>query len=273
LLELGKPVIHPGFYLKAQKPFHFLLFLALLITAAALIQRTQAYPVNAQNPQAPRETIITAASATPTNTAEPSATPDPQSSQTPVVEATATATTTPTATATIAATPPSEYTGYLPILSDSPPPSPAGCIPLPHIPAYSLSAETELASLLNDFRVSEAETALNVIPQLTNAARRHALDMAENDLDGHIGSDDSGVGDRASDACYEWLHIGQAWGSNESAESMLNSWMLPSANRDLILSDEFVDFGIAYFYDEDTLFQHYWVVVLGRPVSAGQYIE
>jgi uncharacterized protein YkwD len=236
-----------------------------------MILRAQAHPANAQDPLTPRQTALPTEFPTPSNTAEPSATPDPQSSTTPTAEPSGTVTT--TATATIAATPPSAYTSYLPVLSESPPPSPPGCIPLPHIPAYSLSTEQELASLLNEFRLSEGETALNVMPHLTNAARRHAWDMAENDLDGHIGSDDSNVGDRATAACYEWLQIGQIWGSGESAESMLNSWAQSPANRDLILSEEYIDIGLAYMYDDESRFQHYWVVVFGRPVSAGQYIE
>ena len=165
------------------------------------------------------------------------------------------------------------YISYLPALADIPPPSPPGCIPLPHIPADSISTEMELTAMINNYRQANDETALNLMPHLSQAARRHAWDMAENDFVDHVGSDGSSVGVRVHEACYEWLRIGQILGNAQDAESMLDSWIATQDNRQLILADEYKDFGVAYVNDPDSLYQNYWVVVFGRPVAAGQYID
>lgn len=128
-----------------------------------------------------------------------------------------------------------------------------------------------MAHLINAYRLGSGIAALNEIPQLTQAARRHATDMAENEFVGHDGSDGSSVGDRVSDACYHWVGIGQIIGINDTALEMFLAWINSEGNRALILSEEYQDFGVGYAYNADRVQKNSWVVVFGRPAAAGIY--
>jgi len=195
----------------------------------------------------------------------------------PTIELTAspTATTAVTETATAEATPdpnvtPTPSLAFLPVLSDMPPPA-AGCQPPAHIPGERQATELEMAAVINAYRQNNGLHRLNLIPQLTQAARQHAYDMAENDVFSHTGSDGSIPGERASDACYAWVNIGEIIGANNSVETMFNAWERTQGNNGLLLADEFEDFGIGYVYEPGALYEHYWTVVFGRPASAGLY--
>jgi uncharacterized protein YkwD len=258
--------------LKIKELLQNLLLLALLFGAAALIVRAQIRSVNADN--GPIETP--AGTSTPADSADQSVTPDPSSTPSPT--ATLDLTTTPDsaitptgeafATATVIS--PENNFSYLPLQANLPS-LPEDCTPYPYIPVYSMSIQQELAALINNARLSKGVPALNIVPLLSQAAQRHAQDMAENGLHDHIGSDGSDVGSRAIDACYEWLHIGQILGNNEDAGSMFTNWKNTENNSQLIFSAEYIDLGIGYVYDPDSEDTYYWVVVFGRPVSAGEY--
>lgn len=248
-----------------KKSYRFLFGIALFVILAGWLWRAQ---TSAADPHdEPLATATPTASATPTitNTPKPPATPSP----TPTATATATVTATPTSTATAT---PDTYFNFLPALVDQPPPSPNGCEPSSHIPAYAPDTERELAEVLNAYRQANGEARLNVIPQLTQAARRHAWDMAANEFAGHTGSDDSTAAQRISDACYDWVNVGEMLGVNRSVSAMFRAWSRSESNRELLLSPDLHDFGVAYIYKEGSMNDHYWAVVLGRPASAGALI-
>ena len=260
--------------MKIKEPLHYLIILALLFGAAALLLHAQIRLVNADGD--PNEEPLETATGTPspTNTADPTSTPEPsptagpsatpEPSLTPPIE--------PTGTATIIA--PGDNFNYLPIVVDIPTPDLQGCIPYPYVPVYSYSTQQELSTLINDYRLDEGVESLNIIPSLSQAAQRHALDLAENNpQDVHIGSDGSTVVSRAIDACYELLHIGEIVGYSEDAEAMMATWISSAGNRELILSAEYIDFGVGFVYDPDSTYEYYWVVVFGRPVGAGQFLD
>jgi uncharacterized protein YkwD len=161
------------------------------------------------------------------------------------------------------------YHTYLPLLSHIPPPSPRGCVPEAYYSAQSLSNEREVVRLLNLYRVSQGLPALNFIPQLVQAARRHAQDMAENDFVAHQGSDGSDAGARMREACYRWSAVGQIIGSGATPLGMVSAWISSEANRSLLLSEDFIDIGAAYSYRPDSSNGHFWVITFGRPFSAG----
>ncbi len=209
----------------------------------------------------PSETPPATETVTPSPTAEPAASP--------------TATTAVTGTATAEATPdpdatPAPSLAFLPVLSDMPPLAP-GCQPPAHIPGEHQATELEMAAVINAYRQNNGLHKLNLIPQLTQAARQHAYDMAENDVFSHTGSDGSVPGERASDACYAWVNVGEIIGAHDSVETMFNAWVRTPGNNGLLLADEFEDFGVGYVYEPGTPYEHYWVVVFGRPESAGLY--
>ena len=139
-------------------------------------------------------------------------------------------------------------------------------MPLPHIPAVSLSAETELVAQLNAFRVAEDQETLVFANGPTQASRRHAADMAFNGVRDFTGSDGSNPGQRMRDTCYEWVTVGQiiGWGFADPGE-MAQFWINSPVHRDLLLDSRYDDLGPGYAYNEESDWQHYWSVTLAQP--------
>jgi uncharacterized protein YkwD len=248
--------------LNKQKQIHFLLILALL--SAAFIWGAGRSAAGPGDDLPPEETPLATPTATPEATGSPAPSPTAEQTASPTATTTATATAVPKAT-------PEPGVIYLPVLSDMPPPAPQGCQPLPHIPGERQATENEMAAVVNSYRQTNGLHRLNLIPQLTQAARRHAQDMAANDIFEHTGSDGSNPGERASDACYEWVNIGEVIGVNSSVQTMFNAWARSRGNNSLILAPEFEDFGVGYINEPGTRYEHYWVIVFARSESAGLY--
>jgi uncharacterized protein YkwD len=133
------------------------------------------------------------------------------------------------------------------------------------IPPYDPEMEQSIADMLNQQRSDNGLSSLALVSELTQAARRHALDMAENDFTGHTGSDGSSAGERMQDAGYDWMFWGEiiGWGFGGSAESMVDWWMNSPTHRSIILSTRFEDFGVGYVYLAGSDWGHYWTVVFG----------
>jgi uncharacterized protein YkwD len=251
-----------------NKQKQILSFLTLALLAAAFIWGAGPSAAGPDDDLPPEETPPASPTATPEATVSPSPSPTPEQTASPTP--TTTATGTATATAMPEATPEPGVV-YLPVLSDMPPPAPPGCEPLPHIPGERQATENEMAAVINNYRQTNELHRLNLIPQLKQAARRHAHDMAANDIFEHTGSDGSSPGERASDACYAWVNIGEIIGVNSSVETMFNAWVRTRGNNDLMLAPEFEDFGVGYVNAPGTRYEHYWVVVFGRSQSSGLY--
>ena len=63
--------------------------------------------------------------------------------------------------------------------------------------------------------------------------------------------------------------MGEIIGHLSEAQIMAEGWFNSPSNRDLILSNEYIDFGAAYYYDPESRFGYYWVVTFARPLAAG----
>jgi uncharacterized protein YkwD len=133
------------------------------------------------------------------------------------------------------------------------------------IPPYNPEMEQSIADMLNQRRGDNGLSSLSLVSELTQAARRHALDMAENDFTGHTGFDGSNAAERMQDAGYDPLYWGEiiGWGFGGSAESMIDWWMNSPTHRSIILSTRFEDFGVGYVYLAGSDWGHYWTVVFG----------
>lgn len=207
------------------------------------------------------------ASATATATATPITAATTTETPSPTVTATATAAMTPGATITATAVPLASLS-YLPIAYFQAPPAPAGCQPLPSIPPASHSSEANMVAVLNAFRQSEGKPALVWNSATTQASRRHAEDMAQNGIQGFIGSDDSNPGDRLREACYDWVTVGQiiGWGYADPA-AMAALWIGSPAHTALLLDSLYDDLGPAYAFEAQSTWQHYWAVTLAQPAG------
>ena len=91
-------------------------------------------------------------------------------------------------------------------------------------------------------------------PGLTVAAQRHANDMLENGVAGHIGSDGSSPRSRIADAGYTRTgYTGEIvyWGTGSRAtpSAALDGWMASLVHRAIILDCAFTAAGFAVAWD------------------------
>jgi len=176
---------------------------------------------------------------------EPTATPTPVATSTPTPLPPPTATPTPVATATSTALP-----------------APVA----PPMPLDEAGVEQFVIDQLNQRRAARGLAPLRLAPELTQAARKHSKDMAENGFTDHAGSDGSDAGQRIAEAGYDWTARGEVigWGYGGDAAKMVNWWMNCPIHRPIVLSGSFEEVGVGYVHDPTSDWGYYWTVDFGR---------
>ena len=129
---------------------------------------------------------------------------------------------------------------------------------------FDTTSQNQVITLINQERANAGLPALSANALLTEAALRHSDDMASNDFVSHTGSDGSTMGDRATDAGYDWTYIGETIAAGQSTPAdAVATWMASSGHRDIILSPNFDDIGVGYVYLNGSTYGHYWTVNFG----------
>jgi uncharacterized protein YkwD len=119
-----------------------------------------------------------------------------------------------------------------------------------------------LVDLINQARADVGRAALTVNADLTEAARRHSLDMACNNFMKHSGSDGSWTGDRVTDAGFtnpyylEILAIGLP-------QDAMNQWKIEPKDWSAVLNSRVTEIGIGYVFSKFSAYGGYWTVVMG----------
>lgn len=137
-------------------------------------------------------------------------------------------------------------------------------IPIADLPQVAVSAAPSqtFSSMLNGVRSGAGAGALTYDSRLGVAANRHANDMAANNFFSHTGSDGSTVGQRVTDAGYQWNRVGENIARGQVDEqAVLDAWMNSSGHRANNLDPRFEDFALA---KADSARGPYWVLVLAR---------
>src|SRR5215211_900878 len=119
-----------------------------------------------------------------------------------------------------------------------------------------------LIDLINQARADVGHAALTVNAELTEAARRHSLDMACNNFMKHSGSDSSWTGDRVTDAGYQnpyYLEI-LAIGLPQDA---MNQWRIEKNDWSAVLNSRVTEIGVGYVFSKFSAYGGYWTVVMG----------
>ncbi len=178
-------------------------------------------------------------------------------------------TTTPTATATPVLT----DAAFLPIVLAQQPTATAtvSCLPDPPLDASDATVDTAVTNAINQERSNNSQSAYPLNDKLTQAARRHSYDMAQNNVTSHTGSDGSSAAQRIDEACYDTDFSGEfeiiGWGFSTVADMM--TWGMNSdVHRNLILHTTLTEMGVAYVFDNSNMFNHFWTVTFGKPASA-----
>jgi hypothetical protein len=119
-----------------------------------------------------------------------------------------------------------------------------------------------LLDLLNEARLDEGLDPYRQSRLLTDAAQRHASDLADNGFpvpeDVHLGSDGTDEEDRIEDAGYsawtrdeEWVVAENVWSGRGSPEDILASFLEDPAQRNNLFSDSYREVGIGFATDAD----------------------
>jgi uncharacterized protein YkwD len=103
---------------------------------------------------------------------------------------------------------------------------------------------------------------LTMNPQLMEAARKHAANMAAQDKLDHKLDDKEPV-DRAKAAGYKSEFVGEniAW-NQKAPKDVLKAWMESEGHRENILNAEYTEIGVAVAKNKDG--EPYWVQVFGK---------
>ena len=119
-----------------------------------------------------------------------------------------------------------------------------------------------LIELINQARADVGRSALTVNEQLTEAARKHSLDMACNNFLEHSGSDGTWTGDRVVAAGYtkpyylEILAIGLP-------QDAMNQWRIEPNDWSAVLTSRVTEIGVGYVFSKFSAYGGYWTVVMG----------
>jgi uncharacterized protein YkwD len=132
--------------------------------------------------------------------------------------------------------------------------------------------EARVLVLVNQEREKVGLPPYTVSPQLSDAARRHSLDMATNNFFSHDGSDGSTPTTRIQDTGYQGSSFGENIAAGyTSAEEAMNGWMNSPGHRANILGG-YAEIGVAVAYNANSDNSYYWTQAFGgvRPPTDEQ---
>ncbi|MCA1991262.1 MAG: CAP domain-containing protein [Coleofasciculus sp. S288] len=128
------------------------------------------------------------------------------------------------------------------------------------------TVNAKVLQLINGERRKVGAPPLRVNSQLTQAAQRHANDMAENDFLSHTGSDGSTMRSRIEATGYSWGRMGENVAAGQATpEAVMRSWMSSPPHRGNILNRDFTEVGIGYATEPSSQYTHYWTLVFAKP--------
>jgi uncharacterized protein YkwD len=127
--------------------------------------------------------------------------------------------------------------------------------------------QTQLLNLINQKRKQIGVAPLRFSGALSNAAQNHIEDMVNIGFFDHTGSNGSQPWDRAKNAGYTSSYVGEnmAAGTN-TPNGAFQQWLHSPGHRTNMLSPNFTEAGIGYILNAPgSEYNHYWVLVLGKP--------
>lgn len=125
---------------------------------------------------------------------------------------------------------------------------------------------TELQTLLNNERTGDSLSALSSNPQLSAAAREHAIDMLCNNYFSSIGLDKSTPEERAVRAGFTGSNVAELIYASPAGtpQDAIDWWTRNEQNREVLLNGNSTVMGIAYVESNASLFGGYFVVMTAQ---------
>lgn len=145
-------------------------------------------------------------------------------------------------------------------------------------PADWVALEDEAMMLVNQARTMggtcgamsypAGTMSLTLSPQLQEAARCHALDMAKRNYFGSKSPEGEGVGERVQATGYTYSLAGQDVGAGRATGApQIQSWLMREGSCVHMLDPKFDDFGIGYAFNDAADNKHYWTQVVADKSS------
>jgi len=134
------------------------------------------------------------------------------------------------------------------------------------------SFEKEVLKLTNKERKKKGLRPLKLNKMLTYSARYHAKDMAMDDYFEHSSYNRNKTG-RLKEGCSTFERIGafiifpymaeNISAGQQTPQLVLKAWMKSKGHRKNILSKDYSEIGIGYYYSNDSEYRYYWVQNFG----------
>ncbi|MCY0949483.1 sigma-70 family RNA polymerase sigma factor [Streptomyces sp. H27-S2] len=183
---------------------------------------------------------LAALSATDPGAPLPSASASPSPSQSPSPSPSASASASASASPSTAPSPSASPTPQK-SRSSAPAPKPSAPAPAPAPPGVA----GQVVALVNKERATAGCGPLKDDAQLRAAAQGHSEDMAKRDFFSHTSPDGADPGKRTTAAGYRWSTYGENIAKGQqTAQSVMESWMNSSGHRANILNCAFKDIGV-----------------------------
>ncbi|KAL4128233.1 hypothetical protein PRIC2_007226 [Phytophthora ramorum] len=134
--------------------------------------------------------------------------------------------------------------------------------------SQSSTMHTQMLSAVNKERAAAGLSPLCMNSKLQSAAQGHSDDMAAQNYMSHTGSDGSSMADRITNAGYSWTTIAEnvAAGQTDVA-AVMTAWMNSAGHRANILGSRSTMIGVAYAYNANSRYKHYWTQDFGAGSS------
>jgi hypothetical protein len=127
----------------------------------------------------------------------------------------------------------------------------------------------EVVKLTNEFRAQNGLGPLSIDVDLAETAQGHSEDMAYQDFFSHTGLDGSKPWDRAKDAGYESITVGENIAAGYATpQSVVQGWINSDGHRANMLNTRYNEIGVGYFYLQNDTgkinYRSYWTQVFGK---------
>ncbi|MEQ1651262.1 MAG: CAP domain-containing protein [Hyphomicrobium sp.] len=121
--------------------------------------------------------------------------------------------------------------------------------------------------IINGYRKEKGLKPLRLSPELTEAAKAHARDLAKWDRISHYGSDGSNPWDRVKRTGYKARLTAENVGTGQiDFTEVMKGWKeSPGHNKNLLMTDA-DHMGVALVQDPKSEFKSFWTLVIGSPM-------
>lgn len=101
---------------------------------------------------------------------------------------------------------------------------------------------------------------------INGAAKKHSLDMANNNFFSHYGSDGLRVGDRITETGYQWSVAGENIAAGyDDVKTVMDGWLDSPGHCENIMDPRFTEFAVERVNATGADYRNYWTQVYATP--------